>query len=285
MARRIRTYGQRPVKNKIQRKLNIFLKNLNKKAVLAVLGIIILAAAVLIFVTSGDDAQMKKAKLMNENEIVIGIGLEHSSFGRKNEDGTLSGFEVDLAKLLMEDLVPGKEIEFVAIEDQEASYLLRNGEIDLAFSMLVPGTIKSQGLSLSSAYYQDEIVLMTTESRARGALSAIGSTKVYAIDMKKQTLSEMFSDLAIKNVRVISCSSYPDAVLAVTQSSAFAVAAPAHKAEVYLHGLFALAQESGKTVSYTIAAWTENSDFISLINESLHKNKDEIEALKNRWGI
>lgn len=285
MARKFRYYKRKLKENKTARKLLIFWQNMNKKAAAAAL----LGIAVLVFVyfavTGSGKTDVQDDVFSDRQRIVIGIGSEHPSFGAVGENGEVTGFEAELACLLMERILPGKEVKLVGIESQEASYLLRNGKIDIAFAMLAPGTIKSEGLTLSRSYYEDEIAVLTTESRAKSGMRSIGGAKLYLVDMRKQTLSNMLSELEIKNVRIISCSSYPDGILAVTESSAYAIAAPRHKADIYLHSLFMLEHDSKETVSYCAAAWKDNKVLIELINGELKTSKDDIEALKDKWDL
>ncbi len=278
-----RFYGTK-IKSPFVRKLNIIWANTNKIAILIMLALIVVAVLVLSIVTGKNNISSVPA-LLSKTEIVVGIATENDKFAKLNKDDSFIGFEPELAELVLGELCPNSKIKFVHIDDQEASYLLRSGKIDLAFGMLIPGNIKAQGLSLSNAYYNDTISIYSTESRANAGLKSIGGTKVYYMEMRKQSINAMLNELQIKNVRLYQASSYPDALLSVTGSSVYAIAAPTHKGEVYLHSLYKIEAESSERISYSVAAWTENADFMELFNSKLSDLKDKISVLKEKYNI
>ena len=266
------------------RKFNIIRENTNKIAIAIVIGLVLVAAGILLAVTGRNKVSDIPA-LMLKKEIVVGISTENDRFASVDDSGRLTGYEPELAELILGSLCPDASLKFVHIEDQEASYLLRAGKIDIAFAMLVPGNIKAQGLSLSSAYYQDDIAVYSTESRANEGISSVGGTKVFYVEAKKQSVSDLFESQGVKNVRLLQSGSYPDAVISVTESSVYAVAAPRHKGEKFLHSLYEIPTESSVTVPYSAAVWTTNSSFMDFFNAKLAELSEENADLKKRWGI
>ncbi|MBR6239640.1 MAG: transporter substrate-binding domain-containing protein [Clostridia bacterium] len=278
-------YFKKYSNNSFMRRLNIYWKNANKTALLIAFSVLVLLIIVFSAVTSQHNTSKNYMLIKDKSEIIIGIGSENPSFGSVDENGTVTGFEKDLAELVFKKMYPDKHLRIMHVESHEISYLLKNGTIDVAFSMLVPGNIKTQGLSLSSAYYSDPIAIYTTERRSEAGVASLGSSKIYYMEMRRQQAVRLFDSLDVKNVRLTYSNSYPDVIVSITQSSSYAVLVPLHKGMNYFHSLFRLEYEPIANVNYCAAFWKENADVIPSFNSTVSSLKDDISALKEKWNI
>ena len=85
------------------------------------------------------------------------MGTDCASFGSVTADNEVSGFEKDAAEAVFGELYPDAKLAFEPIAQQEASYLLKNGEIDAALAMLPANVLKTEGLSLSNGIFKDSV--------------------------------------------------------------------------------------------------------------------------------
>jgi glutamate transport system substrate-binding protein len=76
----------------------------------------------------GDSQVLSNAK---DGKLVIGIKFDQPGLGLKNPDGSFSGFDVEVAKYVADQLgVPADSIEFKETKSAEREGLIARGEVD-----------------------------------------------------------------------------------------------------------------------------------------------------------
>ena len=128
---RRRRYSQRPARPWLQVLFNRFTM---KYWIIGGALLIALIAGLIVYqnsrrVTPQDTAFYQK------QQIVVGMAAGNAKFSYTDENGELAGFERDVADAVLSALYPDVSRVYVAIDAQQASYLLREGEIDIAFGM------------------------------------------------------------------------------------------------------------------------------------------------------
>lgn len=223
----------------------------------------------------------------SKKHIVVGIGERNPSFASIAPDGGATGFEPDLLRALIGKEFPDAQIDFVHVEEQEVSFLLRNGEIDLALAMLPRDVLKTQGLTLSNGYFMDAAYAFTRQESGVANLNGLNGRRVYAMstEVKTSEIGKALENMSIKP-ELVGCSSYPDALDALASGAATAVICPRYKMYGYSDGLTRV-EPAVVGVSYRIAAWKTNSKAITLINQNLKKlrSSGEHAELLEKWDI
>ena len=203
-----------------------------------------------------------------------------------DDAGEVTGFERDVAAAVLSDLYPDKAVSFRAISSQEASYLLKTGQIHIALGMYVSGPLKTQGLSLSNAYFTDGVYAFCPAESTADSLWALTNQRVRVLssDITKSAVASMFKKLEIA-VDLHLCSSYPDGIAALSRGDCAALIAPRYKLESFAE--LRRIEEPVGFASYRFLLWSDNADVTALINTSLSRLRasGRLAELRNTWGL
>ncbi|MDX5452288.1 MAG: glutamate ABC transporter substrate-binding protein [Rhodococcus sp. (in: high G+C Gram-positive bacteria)] len=94
------------------------------------LGIGAIAVAVLATACGGDE-QRSVSQSAESGSLVVGIKFDQPGLGLRNPDGTFSGFDVEVAKYVGQQLgVAPENIEFKEAPSPQRETLIENGEVD-----------------------------------------------------------------------------------------------------------------------------------------------------------
>lgn len=251
--------------------------------------IVIAAVAVtgVILLRGKEELTPKDTSLYGKKHIVVGVETGYSSFAEKTPEGDIVGFEPELAQMLISELYPESTVEFVSIESQQASYLLRKGEIDFAFAMLPQDVLKTDGIPTSDSYYKDELcAFVKADSPIKDVKSLDKKSVLYMItECRDKTLKKKLEELSV-NIELIPCSSYTDGIESVEMGNVSALVACSHRMAAYSNNLNCL-ESPILELSYHAAVWTSNKNVLPLINDQLAKIKKngEYVALLSKWGL
>ena len=219
-----------------------------------------------------------------QEEIVVGIADSRFS---SSEDGQPSGFDREVAEEIVHSVYPDAELTFLAVPAEEASYQLRIGEIDLAMGTLTYDVLKTQGLSVSDGYFTDSVhAYVAPDSPASVGSLADGRLLIMTSELLRQDVRNALNEKGVSPSTLLDCSSYPDAIAAVSAKTSDALLAPRYKMEEYEHGL-TMVEEPICSISYRIAAWTSNSDAIDLFNLAIAEKRADgtIDTIAQKYGL
>jgi len=94
------------------------------------LGIGAVAVAVVATACGGDETRSVSQSAEN-GTLTVGIKFDQPGLGLRNPDGSFSGFDVEVAKYVAEQLgVPEENIEFKEAPSAQRETLIQNGEVD-----------------------------------------------------------------------------------------------------------------------------------------------------------
>lgn len=267
-----------------------FLKRIFNKYTLKywiILGVLGAGAIVFSIMTGSKPITVNQTGFYKKDVLKIGVGLDNPSFAGKDQAGEIQGFERDLAEAVFGALYPDARLDFIEIEEQEASYFLRNKEIDAALCMLTPDVLKSQGLALSSAYFQDGVyAFVTSESGITGANQFEGKTVgIMAADVKSSLVTQYLEAHGV-NADIIEYASYPDAIDALKAGRICAVVTTRYKMSQYGEGVLMIDQPMA-TLGYRIAFWTDNTNTRTFVNQKLAELRESggLERLMAKYGL
>ena len=76
-------------------------------------GVLVVFVVALIIFSAPREVRAEDTAFYRQESIVIGLAPESAPFCHRMEDGTLAGFERDLAETVFSSLYPDQELEFV----------------------------------------------------------------------------------------------------------------------------------------------------------------------------
>ena len=260
-------------------------KALTLRRVLLCLAAVLLVVGGVVFLRARRKPSAGTASFADLGEIVVGIAAP-SAFAAVDDTGEVTGFERDVAAAVLSDLYPDKAVSFRAISSQEASYLLKPGQIHIALGMYVSGPLKTQGLSLSNAYFTDGVYAFCPAESTADSLWALTNqrARVLSSDITKSAVASMFKKLEIA-VDLHLCSSYPDGIASLSRGDCAALIAPRYKLESFAE--LRRIEEPVGFASYRFLLWSDNADVTALINTSLSRLRasGKLAELRNTWGL
>ena len=260
-------------------------KALTLRRVLLCLAAVLLVVGGVVFLRARRKPSAGTASFADLSEIVVGIAAP-SAFAAVDDAGEVTGFERDVAAAVLSNLYPEKAVSFRAISSQEASYLLKTGQIHIALGMYVSGPLKTQGLSLSNAYFTDGVYAFCPAESTADSLWALTNQRVRGLssDITKAAVASMFKKLEIA-VDLHLCSSYPDGIASLSRGDCAALIAPRYKLESFAE--LRRIEEPVGFASYRFLLWSDNADVTALINTSLSRLRasGKLAELRDTWGL
>ena len=260
-------------------------KALTLRRVLLCLAAVLLVVGGVVFLRARRKPSAGTASFADLSEIVVGIAAP-SAFAAVDDAGEVTGFERDVAAAVLSNLYPEKAVSFRAISSQEASYLLKTGQIHIALGMYVSGPLKTQGLSLSNAYFTDGVYAFCPAESTADSLWALTNQRVRVLssDITKSAVASMFKKLEIA-VDLHLCSSYPDGIASLSRGDCAALIAPRYKLESFAE--LRRIEEPVGFASYRFLLWSDNADVTALINTSLSRLRasGKLAELRDTWGL
>ena len=107
------------------------------------------------------------ADIQAKGELVIGLDDTFAPMGFRDESGNLVGFDIDLATAVCEEL--GVKATFQPIDWDAKEMELSSGNIDCIWNGMSITPEREEAMSLSQAYLNNKIVIMTKEGVAVSA--------------------------------------------------------------------------------------------------------------------
>lgn len=101
------------------------------------------------------------ADILAKGELVIGLDDTFAPMGFRDKDGTLTGFDIDLATAVCAKL--GVTAKFQPIEWSAKEMELASGKIDCIWNGMSVTPEREESMSLSNAYLNNKIIVMTKE--------------------------------------------------------------------------------------------------------------------------
>ena len=246
---------------------------------------------VLVVVTSAGGSSAvtseEQTTFADKNTLYVGVVVDGDSFASMDEQGNFEGYNIAFLTDLINRAYPNKAISFKAIDSQIASYELKTGEIDLAIGKFTKGVTKTQGLSLTNGYYTDQVTVYVKDDSGINSVNELRSKSVLVMTTEVSRASVKTElDNVNKNMKIVQCSSYSDAIESIEKGTNAALIAPLQLASSRVGELRAL-DEPLTTVDYCVLAWTDNSSVTSYLNNFIAEMKSDgtIEELQRQYGI
>lgn len=152
---------------------------MNKKLLKGILLTTVVGAMFLFSGCSKDNKESNKSTL-DKDTIVVGMDDAFAPMGFKDEDGEITGFDVDLAKALGEEL--NKKIEFQPIDWTMKESELKSGNIDLIWNGYTITDDRKEKVDFSAPYLKNRQVVVTLSDSKINSKEDLKGKKVGAQD-------------------------------------------------------------------------------------------------------
>lgn len=158
-------------------------------------------AAVLTASMANAETKSKLDEVLDRGKLIVGTGSTNAPWHFKDANGTLSGFDVDIAKIIAKALFDDPEkVEFVNQSGDSRIPNLTTNKVDVTCQFMTVTGGRAQQVEFSIPYYREGVGLLLKAGgkyKSYADLKAAGSKvvvsvlqNVYAEDMVHQALPE-----------------------------------------------------------------------------------------------
>ena len=162
---------------------------------------ILSAAALLTSGTVSAETESKLDEVLDRGKLIVGTGSTNAPWHFKDESGTLTGFDVDVSKIIAKALFDDPEkIEFVNQSGDSRIPNLTTNKVDITCQFMTVTGGRAQQVEFSIPYYREGVGLLLKnggkyksydEMKAAGSKVVVSVLQnVYAEDMVHQALPE-----------------------------------------------------------------------------------------------
>jgi len=121
-------------------------------------------------------------QVLQRNKLVVGMEVEYFPFEYADENGAPMGFDVDLARLIAQEL--GVEIEIKDIEWTGLIPSLQGGKVDMVISGMTRTLERMQSIGFTDPYFVTGLCVLLNKDKAAGvdhALDLNASGRIIAV--------------------------------------------------------------------------------------------------------
>lgn len=162
---------------------------------------ILCATALLTAGTVSAQTESKLDEVLDRGKLIVGTGSTNAPWHFKDQNGTLSGFDVDVAKIIAKALFDDPEkVEFVNQSGDSRIPNLTTNKVDITCQFMTVTGGRAQQVEFSIPYYREGVGLLLKKDgkyKSYDEMKAAGSKvvvsvlqNVYAEDMVHQALPE-----------------------------------------------------------------------------------------------
>lgn len=162
---------------------------------------ILCATALLTAGTVSAQTKSKLDEVLDRGKLIVGTGSTNAPWHFKDQNGTLSGFDVDVAKIIAKALFDDPEkVEFVNQSGDSRIPNLTTNKVDITCQFMTVTGGRAQQVEFSIPYYREGVGLLLKKDgkyKSYDEMKAAGSKvvvsvlqNVYAEDMVHQALPE-----------------------------------------------------------------------------------------------
>lgn len=273
--------------NSIFREISAFLRSLitRRNIIAACIGLAVIVFIIIIIMMI-NQPKAENTSIYREGIAIVGVATG-TEFAEIDESGNITGFEKEYAETLVKEIY-GEDfrIEFVSITSQDASYKVKEGEVDFAIGMFSPTVTKTRGMLLTDAYYADaNSVIVKSSSDIKSIKDLSGETiGIFNTEVYSSTVKSALQDEGASNCTYISCSSYIDAVDSLRRGNITALVCPSYKIAPYIGDTEKIIGNAG-SANYCLMLWTTEKELLELMNNAIGDVKKEKKVLLTKYGI
>lgn len=133
-------------------------------------------------------------KVLERGKIVVGVKYDTKPFGYINEQQTLMGYDIDLAKYIAKSLLGSEDkVEFKQVTPSNRILALNSGQVDMIIATMTITSQRSQVVDFSTPYYVAGQAILVPQSSKINTMADLNGKKVIIV----------FGSTAEKNLRSI----------------------------------------------------------------------------------
>lgn len=216
----------------------------------------------------------------NNNIIKIGVSPDYPPFEFK-KDGQLSGFDIDLARLIGREL--GKEVKFAEMEFNSILASLNNDHIDAGISAITVTDERRKSFDFSDIYHFASLAAIYKKEHPINNKDDLMGKKVAC---QLGTTMEIWLKNNVTSARIITFDNNNQAIESLKSGYSQSVIIDADQAKSFaLNNPELSYQIIAKADDGFVVALKKNSDLTKDINEALKKliANGEVEKLEEKW--
>ena len=232
----------------------------------------LLLALVMIFALAA--CGQKPAPAAEKQKFIMGIDPEYPPFSYLGDDGSYTGFDVEVCQAVCDAL--GWELEIFAVNWDQKLIQLDSKECDCVWSgMTILDSMKEAGYVISAPYYDStQVLVVKADSGMTSTADLKGKTVAVQLGTSGQALLEGdLADLAASFGEVMVCESFPRCFDELQGNSADAVFVDLPVAAKYIatHDGLAIIDENLGAEQYGIAFRSGDAELCKQVDETVQK--------------
>lgn len=162
--------------------------------------------------------------IKQRGRLIVAVKDQLRPLGFRNAAGELTGFEVELARRLAQELIGDPNaVEFRTVSNRDRFQVVLDKSVDLAIAQVTLTPSRLRILSFSLPYYKDGVVIATADPALRTMAQLAGQT--IAVLDGSSTVEILRRQ--VPGAKLIGVKSYQAAQTAIAQGQAIAVAGDA----------------------------------------------------------
>jgi putative glutamine transport system substrate-binding protein len=234
--------------------------------------------------------QVTLEDIRNRGEIIIGVKTDVPYFSYYDEvNGTYSGYEIEIARLIAEDLFGSAEkVTFFPVTAKTRTVHIEHGDIDLAIASFSVNEERQAQVNFSPGYYQDYAGLLTRNDSDIHGLADLNGKSIGVVQNSSagNAINEAAKNLGI-TVRIVTYATYDDVLSAVIARRCDAFCTDRAILKGYINAETILTPDRFAPQNYAVATKKENIELAAYIDGLIEKwsNDGTLEALKEKYGI
>ncbi len=236
------------------------------------------------------DGQIELASVLDKEALIVGLDDTFAPMGFKDENGEVTGFDVDLAKAIGEKL--GKEIEFQSIDWSMKEAELNAGNIDFIWNGYTITEERKAQVAFGTPYLKNRQIIVTlagSEINSKADLAGktvaaqTGSSAVDAMEAEPDILA------SFKDGKPITYESNNDVLMDLEAGRVDAVVADEIIVKYYMskkgEEKFKVLEEDFGKEEYGVGMRQSDTDLVEAFNKAYSKLKEEGElaAISTKW--
>lgn len=219
--------------------------------------------------------------------ILIGVTSDTPPLGSLDENGSLTGFEADLARAIGSRIVTEKAVVLVPVTNRTRAAKLDYEYIDFAVAMISNAKANQERYQQSDPYYQDPVGFLCRPGEVSSVESLAGKNiGVFLGSLSKSQLQSKTAKLDSKP-QLIDYTSFEELEAALTAGEIDLVCAEESLLKQMDVPGFSLADYTIGTVDYAVTIRKNENDLYQLVGQILKDmGKDgTLDALYEKYGL
>jgi glutamate transport system substrate-binding protein len=216
-------------------------------------------------------------RLSKAQKITVGTKFDQPLFGLKGLDGKPAGFDVEIAKIIAEDLgIPADKIEYVEAQSAVREQLIEQGQVDIVVATYTINDRRKQLIDFAGPYYTagQTILVKASDNSITGPDSFKDGTKKVCSVTNSTPAANIEKYLANKATQLVLFGAYSNCLDALKGGQVDAITTDNVILTGYMsanEGQFKLAGDTFTEEPYGIGLKKGDNDFRAFINDTLEK--------------